>query len=328
MNRGLQVTTLGVRGSIPVPDQAFSSVGGHTSCVAIGTPGEPPRLLLDAGTGIQNAMNGWRDKPFEGAILLTHMHWDHVIGIPFFRNADREGARTLVAIPHQTGLAAGETMDRLMSPPNFPIDRLGLQGDWQFEDLHEEVREIAGYSVRCREIPHKGGRTFGFRVESEGASIAYLPDHAPCVMGPGEDGLGEFHDGALELAEGVDVLIHGGHFTAAEHELANLYGHATIEYALGLAGAAKVGRLVLTHHSPARTDEALRSLEIDYADKNVFFAREGESEIVEAQDPAQRLGRHIDPRPMGRPTSRSATPESLGTAVGPHWISPILNRMN
>jgi ribonuclease BN (tRNA processing enzyme) len=304
--RGLEVTTLGVRGSIPVPDRAFYSVGGHTSCVAIGTPGEPPRLLLDAGTGIQHAMAHWGNQPFDGAILLTHMHWDHVIGIPFFRNADREGAHTLVGIPQQAGQSAGETMDRLMSPPNFPIGRQGLQGDWQFEDLLEEDREIAGYSVRCREIPHKGGRTFGFRVEGEGASIAYLPDHGPCAFGPGEDGLGEFHDAALELSEGVDVLIHGGHFTAAEHELANLYGHATIEYALGLAAAAKVGRLVLTHHSPARTDEALRSLEVDYAADGVIFAREGESEIVKAGG-AKPPGGQVDARPIGRPTRRSVT---------------------
>jgi ribonuclease BN (tRNA processing enzyme) len=305
--RGLEVTTLGVRGSIPVPDRSFYSVGGHTSCVAIGSPGEPPRLLLDAGTGIQNATARWGDQPFDGAILLTHMHWDHVIGIPFFRNADREGARTLVGIPHQTGLTAGQTMDRLMSPPHFPIDRHGLQGEWQFEDLHEEVQEIAGYSVRCREIPHKGGRTFGFRVEGEGASIAYLPDHAPCAIGPGEDGLGELHDGALELAEGVDVLIHGGHFTAAELELANLYGHATIEYALGLADAAKVGRLALTHHSPARTDEAVRSLEVDYADDSVSFAREGDTEIVEAGTKSRQLGSPVDSQRMTQPNSRSVT---------------------
>ncbi len=273
---GVEVTMCGVRGSIPAPGYAFSGVGGHTSCVAIGPSGEPPTLLLDAGTGIQNVTALLGDEPFVGTILLTHLHWDHVWGLPFFRSADREGARVAVGIPRRNGVGAAAEIDALMAPPRFPIDRHGLVGEWHFEDVDEGVREVDDYEVLCREIPHKGGRTFGFRVKAGTAVVAYLPDHSPCVLGSGESGFGAFHEAALELTHDADLLIHGGQFTAAELQLATMYGHATIEYALGLARCAGVDRLILSHHGPARTDEALATLEARYSTDKVLFAREGD----------------------------------------------------
>jgi hypothetical protein len=110
--------------------------------------------------------------------------------------------------------------------------------------------------VLAAEIPHKGGRTYGYRVtDAGGRSLAYLPDHGPHGCGPGPDGRGARHSAALALARDVDVLIHGGQFTEAQHELAADFGHATVEYAVALAAEAGARRLVLSHHAPARTDD-------------------------------------------------------------------------
>jgi phosphoribosyl 1,2-cyclic phosphodiesterase len=282
---GFEVSLFGVRGSTSAPGAAYCDVGGHTSCVGIGPTGEPPRLLLDAGTGIQNVTARCGGQPFAGEILLTHLHWDHLQGIPFFAGADRVGACTTVHVPRQVGASAGETMDAQMSPPGFPIDRTGLLGDWRFEDLDEGRVEAAGYVVLAREIPHKGGRTFGFRVEGQGASMAYLPDHGPCAFGPGPAGVGELHEAARSLVDGVDLLLHGGQFTNAEIEVATSYGHATIEYALSLADACGAGRVVLTHHSPSRSDDAVCGLEAEYGGSGVSFGREGDRVSVDAESP-------------------------------------------
>lgn len=271
----------GVRGSLPAPGFDFSGVGGHTSCVAIASAGQAPRLLLDAGTGIQNVTKLLDGRPFVGSILLTHLHWDHVWGLPFFRSGDTLGSRVTVVVPRPEGMNAAEAIDAMMSPPHFPIDRHGLNGEWRFEGLDEGYRDDSGMRVLCREIPHKGGRTFGFRVEFGGTSVAYLPDHSPCVMGEGADGFGAFHDAASDLARGSDLLIHGGQFVAEELGRATLYGHATIDYVVGLAKNADVARTLITHHSPARSDDAVAELEKRYASDTLTFAREGEHVTVQ-----------------------------------------------
>jgi phosphoribosyl 1,2-cyclic phosphodiesterase len=276
VKHSVEVTLCGVRGSIPAPGHAYCGVGGHTSCVAIGSPGQAPRLILDAGTGIQNVITLWGDDPFQGTVLLTHLHWDHVYGIPFFRSADREDARTTVGLPRQKEGDAQATIDGLMSPPYFPIDHAGLLGEWRFCELDEGRIDVEGCNVLCREIPHKGGRTFGFRVEAGGVVVSYLPDHSPCVMGPGTDGLGELHEAALELAQDADLLIHGGQFTGAELARATLFGHATMDYAIKLASGANVSRLLLTHHHPLRNDEALAQIEEWVSTDRIAFAREGD----------------------------------------------------
>jgi ribonuclease BN (tRNA processing enzyme) len=194
--------------------------------------------------------------------VLTHLHWDHVQGLPFFAAGDRDDARVTLALPAQ-GPGAGSAEDvlaRAMSPPHFPIGPSGLHGDWTFEDLEVGEHSIEGFAVVATEVPHKGGRTFGYRVSDGARGFAYVPDHGPRGSGPGPDGFGARHEQALMLAKGVDVLVHGGQFTQAEHERAADFGHATIDDALSLAEEAGVGRLVLFHHDPERTDDQVDAL--------------------------------------------------------------------
>ena len=267
----MRATFCGVRGSTPAPGPEFVRVGGHTSCVAISSSSDGgvhrPRLLLDAGTGIRRVPALLGDRPFVGTILLTHLHWDHVQGLPFFPAGDRDDARVTLAMPAQ-----GDPMAVLrgaMSPPHFPIGPEGLRGDWSFQGIEPGRHEVEGFRVLAADVPHKGGRTYGYRVADGPSSLAYLPDHGPLGCGDGPDGLGARHEAALALADGVDVLVHGAQFTLAERSLAADFGHATVDYAMALAVEAGAGRLVLFHHSPVRTDDQVEAIARSLADAPV-----------------------------------------------------------
>lgn len=252
----LRLTFCGTRGSTPTGGSRFVRYGGHTSCVAIGTGTGRPHLLIGAGTGIRSVTRMLGGRPFDGTILLGHLHWDHTQGLPFFSAAGRPGARARLLIPAQEGPPV-DVLARFMSPPHFPIRPEQLGPGWTFGSVEEGEHRIEGYTVHAREIPHKGGRTFAYRVSNDRGSVAYLSDHSPTSVGPGPDGLGVRHGAALEIAAGADVLVHDAQQVAAELPAVGHLGHASVEYAVGLAAAAGVRTLVLFHHSPERTDNGI-----------------------------------------------------------------------
>ena len=265
----------GVRGSTPVSGRQFDRVGTSTSCVAVLRDGDDlPALVLDAGTGNINLTDRFEGAPFTGTILLTHLHWDHVQGLPFFRAADRDDARVTLALPAQGDPRA--VLGHALSPPHFPIGPDGLLGSWTFVGLEAGTHAIEGFEVTATDVPHKGGRTFGYRVSDGERSFAYLPDHGPS----GPDATEHSRADALELARGVDALVHGAPFTLDERAIADLYGHATVDDAIDFATTAGVHRLVLTHHSPARSDDAVDALAFCAAGafaSSITVAREGDT---------------------------------------------------
>ena len=278
----------GVRGSTPAPGPLFTRYGGHTSSVAIAHDGQPPTLILDAGTGVRNVTALLDGAPYVGSILLGHLHWDHVHGLPFFRAGGAAGSRVDVVLPSPDGDPV-ETLARGMSPPHFPVGPQQLGPGWSFATLTEGVRSVEGFTVLAREIPHKGGQAFGFRVSDATGSIAYLSDHAPLNLGPGPDGWGELHPAALELAADVDVLIHDCQFVAAEFPGVSYLGHASVEYAMALAVAAGARRLAMFHHSPERTDVEIDRMlgQVSGSALDVFAAAEGQNVHL------ARIGAHV-----------------------------------
>lgn len=278
----MRITFCGVRGSTPAPGPDFVRYGGHTSCVALSHDGERPTLLLDGGTGLMRVTDLLGAAPFDGTLLIGHLHWDHTHGIPFFRSGNAHGSRVDVLIPQQEAGRPGDahaTLARCFSPPHFPVEPRELGGGWTFDEIAEGSRELEGFEVAAREIPHKGGRTFGYRVSHGGASIAYLSDHSPTSLGPGPDGLGERHESALALARDVDLLVTDAQHLASQFPDVAFLGHASVEYDVELAVEARARTLVLFHHDPWRTD--------DEVDEVLALAREradGRVEVLAAHE--------------------------------------------
>ncbi|MHB1539322.1 MAG: MBL fold metallo-hydrolase [Solirubrobacteraceae bacterium] len=278
----MRVHLCGVRGSTPAPGAEYLRYGGHTSCLAIAHDDErAPRLLLDAGTGLRTVSALLDGQPFRGTLMLSHLHWDHVQGLPFFSSGDDEQARVHVLLPDQgDGRSAMEVLERGMSPPHFPIGPDGLRGQWSFDSIVPGSHSHEGFEVLAREIPHKGGTALGYRVSDGHSAIAYLPDHCPTDLGSGPSGWGALHPAALELADEADVLVHDAQLIG-ERELADegRFGHSVACYPLELARAAGARTVLLFHHRTDRTDEQLDTLGRSFAgaEVRVLVARAGET---------------------------------------------------
>jgi phosphoribosyl 1,2-cyclic phosphodiesterase len=275
----VRIYLCGVRGSTPAPSAEFVRYGGHTSCVAIAPDGATaPRLILDAGTGLRRVTGLLRGESFAGTIILTHLHWDHVHGLPFFAAGDREDARVTLLLPEPEGnVTAEDVLAEGMSPPHFPITPRGLRGDWTFGAVAPGTFKADGFTVEAREVLHKGGRTFGYRISDGHSAVAYIPDHCPTALGPGPDGWGEYHPDALALAAGADLLIHDAFLRPEEVAAQASFGHPAADYAVSLARRAGTGRVLLAHHKPDRTDDELDALAARFrADPRVAVAAEGQ----------------------------------------------------
>ena len=180
----MQVYFCGTRGSTPVNGAEQLHYGGYTSCIGLAHIGEPPTLVLDAGTGLQQLPLAQEGRAFRGTLLLSHLHWDHTHGMPFFRSGTLPGSRVDLYLPEQ-GVDPEKLLAWAISPPHFPIRPKQLGDGWTFNAIEPGHHEFEGFSVHALEIPHKGGRTFGYRVSDGSATLAYLPDHSPISLGPG-----------------------------------------------------------------------------------------------------------------------------------------------
>ena len=248
----MRLNFLGVRGSTPAPGEAFVRYGGNTSCVAVTATGDSrPSLALDAGTGLRALTSLLNSGPYEGSILLSHLHWDHMQGLPFFTAGDRDDADVRLYLPAQDGRSGEDLLSQAMSPPAFPITPAGLRGTWKFEAIEAGTQDIESFTVTAAEIRHKGGRTFGYRVSDGATDIAYLPDHIA---------RGGVTAGLDAVIRGVDLLIHDAQFLDPERRLADDYGHSTVNDAIELADTLDAKSLLLFHHSPVRTDDQLDAI--------------------------------------------------------------------
>jgi len=264
MSGGLRAVFHGVRGSTPCEGAQYARYGGHSSCVALERDGQPP-IVFDLGTGLNAYGDQLGPCAFTGTVLLTHLHWDHVQGLPFF--APVHNAETLIDIhgPRQTDGALGEVFSRLMCPPFFPIRPDGLTADVRFHDTGDDDFPVGLAKVRSRFVRHVG-LTLGFRVEWNGRSVAYVPDHGPgCCPDDPDDHVP--HD-ILELCDGVDLLIHDAQHTADEYEPKRHWGHSTVDYAAHVARESGAKHLVLFHHDPAHGDDALDRIAVHTSERS------------------------------------------------------------
>lgn len=251
----LNVTFFGVRGSTPCSCASNQRYGGNTACVSLESPGHDP-IVLDLGTGLRFfGETQPQDGSFRGHALITHLHWDHVQGLPFFVPINREGAQLDIYGPPQVdGLPLEEAFGEFMRPPYFPVRVDDLIGEIRFHSLGDGDHVVGDAKVRAGSVPHVGP-TNGYRVEMDGVTVVYISDHQQ----PTDGSLG-IADGVLELCDGADLLIHDAQYTPSEFALKAHWGHCTVEYAAHIAKEAGVRRLALFHHDPDHDDEMVDRL--------------------------------------------------------------------
>lgn len=255
---GVQVTFYGVRGSCPCAGDRYRRVGGNTSCALVTIDGDPP-LILDLGTGVRALGDAMapalraEGRPLAANALLTHLHFDHILGLPFFSPLHDPGAVLTVYGPRQDGGSLEETLPAAVQPPFFPVQMADFRGEVRFVDTGEEDLAIGVAKIRARSVPHPGN-TLGFRVEADGRALAYLPDHqAPLDRRT-------VTEGVRDLCEGADLVIHDAQYTDEEFADKPEWGHSTVAYAVRVAAEAGAKRLLLFHHDPSRTDREMDRL--------------------------------------------------------------------
>lgn len=247
----IDVSFHGVRGSTPCSCPTVQRYGGNTSCVSIEAAGHDP-IVLDLGTGLRPwGCSMPPGDPLTVHAFVTHLHWDHVQGMPFFTPLQSPETNLHIYGPGEGDDTLAERFGRFMCPPFFPIEVQHLPAEIDFHDVHDDDLEFDGTSVMSRPVPHCG-RTNGYRVTRNGVSVAYIPDHQEPIGNP------TYVDPAvLELCAGADVLIHDAQLWADELAVKSTWGHCTPDYALEVAAQAGVHTLVLFHHDPSHTDEDL-----------------------------------------------------------------------
>jgi phosphoribosyl 1,2-cyclic phosphodiesterase len=258
----LSVRFWGVRGSIPSPLTDQMRYGGNTSCVEVRH--NEQLLIFDAGSGLrllgQNLQSRTSTKPIEGTLLLSHAHWDHIQGLPFFTPAYSENNRFRIFSGPGKSTGLQQALRNQMSPPYFPVGFDKLRGLAPMEELHHGSQSLGDFTIRTTELNHPGGCT-GFRVETSDGSLGFLPDHEPWAK-DAPDGQAH-HASLIEFVRGVDVLILDAQYTAGEFHQKIGWGHGCLPDSVQLAIEAGVRRLILFHHDPSRTDNQVDDMVVE-----------------------------------------------------------------
>ena len=274
MNGAAQLKIWGVRGSIPVPGSTTVRYGGNTSCIEVRADGEI--IVLDAGTGIRELglalENEFGSQPIKLTVLITHSHWDHIQGFPFFVPSYND--KNEIRIFGYDGADAGlsEILKGQMATPFFPVSLYDLPGKIEVEKLDTNDFKIGSIRVRSKVMNHPGV-CVGYRLFTSTGSIAYLPDNESFdshklhstksqLLSP-EQTKKRADEGRAELVkflQGADILLLDTQYTDQEYQEHVGWGHGSLSSAVALALDAGVRKLVLFHHDPSHDDAAIDSM--------------------------------------------------------------------
>lgn len=267
----MKIRFWGTRGSIPSPGPSTVRYGGNTSCVQV-TLDDGTLIVLDAGSGIRPL--GKALGRAQGTLLLTHYHWDHIQGFPFFDSAYIPGSRFHVYGPEFDGFGPDEFLAHQMSAPYFPATMAQMTALTGFDITPHEPFRLGSATITATRVSHPSD-TLGYRIEADGAVFVYISDNEADVAP---------HDlmrNIIGLASGADVLAHDCQYTESEYAAKHGWGHSTPRQATRIAREAGVSELVLFHHDPTHNDEQVEAL-ADEARRlvarsiDISIAREGE----------------------------------------------------
>jgi phosphoribosyl 1,2-cyclic phosphodiesterase len=279
----VKLTFWGVRGSIPCPARTHVHFGGNTSCVHVSVAGE--EIILDAGTGIRGLGRSFLRRGIDRAtLLLSHTHWDHICGFPFFTPAydPRWSMRILAGhLPHQAGIRS--VLASQMTDPMFPVPLEAMRGARAFEDFSAgDTLTLGAVTIKTARLNHPNGAT-GYRIEHGGVSFCYVTDteHTPGKLDPS----------VLTLIEGADLVLYDSTYTDAEYPTKVGWGHSTWQEGVRLCRAAGARRLGIFHHDPDHDDAFMRGVaaEAKATWKGAFVVREGRSVLLQPGERGERL---------------------------------------
>jgi phosphoribosyl 1,2-cyclic phosphodiesterase len=274
---GLGVRFFGVRGSIPVPGPRTLVYGGNTACVEIRVNGR--LFIIDGGSGLVELGNLLADAPERSFdILLSHLHHDHIIALPFFAPLFDPSRRIKIHAGNLEGRTPEAALRKMFSPPLFPIEL-----DYKMQKLRkpknvdffgfragETLKFEDGSIVRTTPLRHPGGAT-GYRFDTGGRAVAYVSDFEHAGPAPEPD--------MVDFVRGCDLVIYDAMYTVEDYPTCKGWGHSTIEAGLALCAAAGAKRLAAFHHNPDYDDTKLAHLEasLEKALPGSFCAREGQA---------------------------------------------------
>jgi len=299
----------GTRGSLPKPGRTTLRYGGNTSCVEVRTAAGT-LIVLDCGTGaheLGQALLETERHPLRGHLLISHTHWDHIQGFPFFAPLFTRDTEWDIYAPGGLGKRLEEILAGQMEYTYFPVTLEQLDATVRYHDLVEGAFEIEDVHVAARFLNHPA-LTLGYRLEVGGASLVYAVDHEPHAGHHTDAGdpdrvrpVHQEDQRHIEFLGGADLVIHDATYTLDEYPKRVGWGHSPVEYAVDVAVAARARRLALFHHAPLRDDDAVDRLLAECRARaaargsslEIFAAAEGQ--VVELPERGRRdAGRSDD----------------------------------
>jgi len=313
----VRVQFWGTRGSIPKPGPSTARYGGNTSCIEVRSA-RGTLVVIDCGTGAhslgQNLMSSGANG-LRGHILISHTHWDHIQGIPFFAPLFVPGNQWDIYGPKGLDQSLREALAGQMQYTYFPVTPDQFAATIRYHDLVEGSFNIDDIKIITHYLNHPA-LTLGYRLEADGSTIVYCCDHEPYSrsLAGGQGNIAGQDLRHAEFFRGADLLIHDAQYTAAEYPSKIGWGHSSVEYAVKLGQHARVKRLALTHHDPLRDDDSV--------DRVLAKIRDGlQTAAAQLQVFAASEGEIIEVRPSGAESSERPTPQKF-PAMAP--VKPAL----